>query len=339
MHEPRSMTQARMQELIICPNCKERMHWRSDQVVCPGCLRRFPVVNDIPVLLLEEELAQHDELEHISEHEHKLRQSAYFDRTELAEFEMTRPRNAPRLYQWLLVEKSRRSVAGIEPFVGNLVLTVCGGSGMDADFLAERGAEVIASDISLGAALRCRERARRYGLRITSIVADVENLPFRDKSIDIVYVHDGLHHLRRPLDGLDEMTRVASRWISITEPAKARVTAFAVRLGLAKEYEEAGNRVRRLSTSELEDMLRSKGFAAVHISRYAMYYPHKPGGIFAALSRPAIFPLIKWLWRAGNFCLGHFGNKLSVVATRVQAGTAFDVVAGPRATATAEEPR
>jgi len=314
------------------------MQWGVDQVLCPTCLRRFPVVDGIPVLLLEQELAQHDELEHISEHEHKLRQSVYFDRTELAEFETTRPRNAPRLYRWLLLEKSRRSVSGIEPLAGNLVLTVCGGSGMDADFLAERGSEVIASDISLGAALRCRERAWRFGLRITSIVADVENLPFQDKSIDIVYVHDGLHHLRRPLNGLDEMTRVASSWVSITEPAKARVTAFAVRLGLAKEYEEAGNRVRRLSASELGDMLRSRGFAAVHTSRYAMYYPHKPGAIFAALSRPAIFPLVKWLWRAGNLCLGRFGNKLTVVATRVQAGAATDLLA-TRATPTAEEAR
>jgi ubiquinone/menaquinone biosynthesis C-methylase UbiE len=40
-------------------------------------------------------------------------------------------------------------------------------------------------------------------------VADAERLPFPDRSIDVVYVHDGLHHLARPEAGLAEMTRVA----------------------------------------------------------------------------------------------------------------------------------
>jgi SAM-dependent methyltransferase len=298
-------------ELVVCPICKTEMDWQADQIRCFQCARQFRILDGIPVVLIDEQLSSHDELEH----DHKANQSAYFDRGELAEFEIHRPRHTARLYRWLLQEKFRRSMSGVEPLLpGALALTVCGGSGMDADFLAQRGAHVIASDISLGAARRCRERSRRYGLAIIPIVADVECLPFRDKSIDLVYVHDGLHHLRRPMAGLAEMTRVASRGISITEPAEALLTTVAVRLGLAKEYEEAGNRVCRLRATDLKRALDSLGFDVVHTERYAMYYPHQPGRMFAMLSRPTVFQLVTWLWRLANFVSGRFGNKLAVSA-------------------------
>lgn len=118
---------------------------------------------------------------------------------------------------------------------------------MDAEFLARSGATVISSDISLGAAKRSAERAKRYGLRILPLVADVEHLPFLDRSVDLVYVHDGLHHLEKPLAGIAEMSRVASRAVSVTEPAQAAATRLAVRFGLALEREDAGNRVARVT--------------------------------------------------------------------------------------------
>jgi 2-polyprenyl-3-methyl-5-hydroxy-6-metoxy-1,4-benzoquinol methylase len=161
--------------------------------------------------------AQHDELDHrhgdqghrsTAADEHKAAQSAYGDRTEHAEFEIERPMGAPDLYGFFLKEKLRRS---LEPFNGRLdgwtALVVCGGSGMDAEFLALAGASVISSDLSLGAAHRVRERARRHGVSITPVVADVEHLPFADGSVDLVYVHDGLHHLEDPSAGIADGSR------------------------------------------------------------------------------------------------------------------------------------
>ena len=195
-------------------------------------------------------------------------------------------------------------------------LTVCGGSGMDAEFLAREGARVVASDLSLGAARRTRERARRYGLDITPIVADVERLPFADGTFDLVLVHDGLHHLERPELGLAEMARVARQWVSVTEPARATITAIAVRAGLALDREEAGNAVARLSTSEVVDILRSAGFRPLVAKRYAMYYKHEPGTASRALSRRPIFPLVRASWQVANKLIGWAGNKMVVVAER-----------------------
>src|SRR5207249_11192752 len=113
------------------------------------------------------------------------------------------------------------------------------------------------------------------------IVADVEHLPFADRSVDLVYVHDGLHHLGDPSTGLKEMARVAAKAISVNEPARALATAASVRLGLALEREEAGNLVARLKPHEIQSMLIAQGFRIVCAQRYAMYYRHHPGRVFS----------------------------------------------------------
>jgi SAM-dependent methyltransferase len=201
---------------------------------------------------------------------------------------------------------------------------------MDAEFLAMAGGRVITSDISLGAARRARERARRYGLELVPIVADVEHLPFADQTVDLVYVHDGLHHLERPLAGLSEMARVAGRAVSITEPADAAVTRLAVKLGLSLEREEAGNRVARLTLEEIESALRTAGFGTLRGERYGMYYKHEPGAVFKRLSLPPVLPLVKGAYWAVNAVAGGLGNKLTVQALREEfgAGVARESVAG-----------
>jgi glycosyltransferase involved in cell wall biosynthesis/ubiquinone/menaquinone biosynthesis C-methylase UbiE/uncharacterized protein YbaR (Trm112 family) len=309
----------------VCPVCQEALVSGQDALICSSCGRTYPIVEGIPVLVPDLELTEHDEIDHAHSADqrgprpgsHKASQADHFDRAVAEEFEITRPHGTPRLYEFLLREKFRRATLPIgRELDGASALTVCGGSGMDAEFLARAGARVVASDISLGAARRTRERARRNGLDITSIVADIEHLPFADHSVDVVFVHDGLHHLERPAIGLAEMGRVARRWVSVSEPARAASTAVAIRAGLALEREEAGNVVARLTATEVLKVLRPAGFRPLAAQRYAMYYRHEPGSAFRALSRRWIFPLVRSGWTVGNAIIGRAGNKLVVVATR-----------------------
>jgi len=188
---------------------------------------------------------------------------------------------------------------------------------MDAEFLASRGARVIASDLSLGAARRARERARRYGLAIEPIVAEVENLPFVDRAVDIAYVHDGLHHIENPFAGLTEMTRIARLGLSVTEPADAIATKIAIRLGLALEQEEAGNRVARMRLRGIAQFLNKEGFGVVSSQRYAMYYQHSPGRLIRLLSKPGLLGATQGAVIVGNLLIGRWGNRLGVTATRL----------------------
>lgn len=307
---------------VACPNCRSALTLGTGNLRCDGCAVVYLIVDGIPILLPDPSRANHDELEHDHHgggHEagHKGSQAEFFDHQVAAEFEITRPHDTPRLYQFLMGEKFRRATAPIgQSLAGMTVLTVCGGSGMDAEFLARAGAQVTATDLSLEACRRSSERARRYDLDIRAIVADVERLPFQDGSFDLVLVHDGLHHLEQPEVGLAEMARVARRWVSVTEPAKALATSLLVRLGLALEHEEAGNRVERLAPAEVIEKLRSDGFTPLLAERYAMYYRHQPGSVFRVLSGRLSFPLVRSTWRFGNAVLGRAGNKLVVVAER-----------------------
>lgn len=305
-------------DLLGCPVCKGSLvaGWEGEpSLICTACDARYPFHEEIPILLTSQlrrgVAIPADKLSH------KQRQVAFFDKPSLDDFGITRPRGAPPLYGWLLREKFRRSILGLEDLLpGATVLTICGGSGVDAEFLAHAGARVILSDISLGVILQARERARRFGLELTLVVADAEALPFRDQSVDLVYVHDGLHHLEHPALGLAEMARVARRGVSVSEPAAAAVTAAAVRLRMADAEEEAGNRVRRLTLDEITTDLSARGFQSIQPHRYAMYYRHWPGGAMKLLSAPPLFPLAKATFKAFNGVAGRFGNKLAVQARR-----------------------
>jgi len=314
---------ASLRALLACPECRSNLSWTAHEATCGHCRARYPIEDGIPVLIANRALADHDELDHERGHQHvasdshKERQAAHFDREMAAEFEITRPHGAAPLYTWLLREKFRRAVAPLGARLdGQTVLVVCGGSGMDAEFLHELGAVVITSDISIGAARRARERARRGGFRLLSIVADVERLPAADASVDLVYVHDGLHHLERPESGIAEMARVG-RAVSITEPAQAAGTRLAVTLGLALSREESGNVVARLRPQAISAELERSGFRTISRGRYLMYYRHEPGRIFRALSRRGLFLAARTSWRAGNALFGRFGNKMNVVAKRI----------------------
>jgi len=286
---------------FVCPSCRSRLE-PTVEYVCSGCGRRYPIVDGVAVLVAG--MTEESGL-----------QAAFFDSETDSEFEIERPTGAPPFYGWLLGQKFRRAVRAV-PLDGESVLVVCGGSGMDAEFLANAGAKVVSSDISIGAARRARDRARRHGLSFESIVADVERLPFGDSAFDVVYVHDGLHHIERPLVGLTEMARVARQAVCVTEPADAFATAIAVRIGLALEREEAGNRVARLHLDELRTVLETEGFSVRRADRYAMFYRHEPGPAMRVCSRSVVLPLARYSFRAVNALLGRWGNKLVVQAVR-----------------------
>ena len=300
---------------LACPQCgrivrqdQARMEWP-----CVACGWTGKVVDGIPMLVARPDTAAHDEIDHV----HKARQVAHFDRLAEERFETERPHGAPLLYRFMMAEKFRRAVGPIRPqLVRSSALIVCGGSGMDAEVFARLGADVTTSDLSLGAARRAAARSARFGIRFASIVADVEQLPYPNNSVDLVAVHDGLHHLGDPFRGLSEMARVARRFVVVTEPARASMTNVATRVGLAHDTEAAGNRVARLDPREVADFLRSRGYAIVRAERYGMYYPHHPGAGFRLLSLPGIFPVVRMGWWIGNAILGRIGNKMVVVAER-----------------------
>lgn len=295
--------------LLACPACRSGLSWTPDEARCEGCGQVYPVIDGIPVLLPPG----------VESDAHKQAQAEFFDHED-PEWEISRPHGSPEVYRWLLEQKFVRSVSSLREILPSATaLTVCGGSGMDAEFLARAGARVLASDLSIGAARRVRARAERYGIELQPVVADAEALPFADGAIDLVYVHDGLHHLSDPLAGLAEMARVARVAVSVNEPAQAAATRLAVRVGLSTDEEEAGNRVERLHPETLAAGLEASGFRVVERRRYAMLYRHRPGPVYRFLSLPPLAGLAKLALRAGAELAGRGGNKFTLQARRREA--------------------
>jgi ubiquinone/menaquinone biosynthesis C-methylase UbiE len=292
-------------DVAVCPNCRAPIARHTEPWSCRACAASFPLeAGGIRVLTFNND-------------PYKQVQADFFDSAVDVEYEIVRPRGTPSFHAWLLREKFRRSIGMVsDELSGASVLTICGGSGLDAEFLAAAGARVLCTDISPGAARRASVRSARFGVGFEVAVADAEALPFPDQSFDFVYVHDGLHHLERPLRGVAEMARVAQRGVCITEPARAVLTRLAVRVGISTNQEEAGNTVERLTEPELRQILAAAGFGAQRASRYLMYYRHEPGLPARALSATIPGAAARVAFRAVNAVAGRAGNKLTVQAVR-----------------------
>jgi len=233
------------------------------------------------------------------------------------EFEIGRPHNCGRLYQFLMEHKLRTGLNMLElELGGRSVLEVCCGSGMMSEKFARAGAVVTASDFSPAAISRARERAKRHQFSARFVVADAENLAFPDRSFDIVAVHDGLHHLDAPRRAIIEMARVGRQAVLILDPARAALTRLAVRLGVAVEVEEAGNEVKRVVPREVAATLGKEGYHDVRWQRTLMYYPHRPFGWFRWFDSAPAFAAFRAAFWCTNLACGRWGNKLALVARR-----------------------
>jgi ubiquinone/menaquinone biosynthesis C-methylase UbiE len=91
------------------------------------------------------------------------------------------------------------------------VLEIACGRGGFTTLLGSRAAQVFGADFSAAALQIARKTAMRRGTNGASITltqADAENLPFADRSFDVIISCETIEHLQHPLDGLKEMARV-----------------------------------------------------------------------------------------------------------------------------------
>ena len=98
----------------------------------------------------------------------------------------------------------RATVEAIAPGPGQRILDLAAGTGTSSAVLAERGAYVVPSDISLG--MLRQGRVQQPGLDF--VAGDALALPFPDDTFDAVTISYGLRNVERTLAALKEMHRV-----------------------------------------------------------------------------------------------------------------------------------
>ncbi len=232
------------------------------------------------------------------------------------EFEIDRPHNAGRLYNFLINYKFQKAMEVLPfPIKGLSALDICCGSGMISEYYAKKGAKVSGIDLSPEAVERASIRSKRYDFQAEFKIADSTNLPFPDNSFDIVSVHDGLHHLDTPKKAVKEMARLAKKGVIIIEPVKALITELSILLGVSLRYEGA-DFVYRFNKDELTSWLKEFGIKRVLIKRYIMYYPHQPGRFFRIFDNVVLFYIVKKIFEIVNMLVGKSGNKIQVIGLK-----------------------
>ena len=114
----------------------------------------------------------------------------------------------PSMVETFLLPLGPRLVAACEIEPGMRVLDVAAGTGNASIPAAERGAEVVASDLTPELFEAGRSRAEAAGVDLEWIEGDAENLPFADGSFDVVMSSVGAMFAPRHRAVADELVRV-----------------------------------------------------------------------------------------------------------------------------------
>jgi len=203
---------------LECPKCKgqkfklkvakENKEIRAGTITCIKCSSKYKVVSGIPNFLLdpgkiEAEKQGWDKLS---------RAEGWHEITDDYLLELPLPQKSVENLQWdrhannffFLLDR-------LEPLKGKHVLDMGSGRCWSSRYLTKRGAEVIALDILTDKAvgLLAAEPLMKYDKTyFERILADMDKLPFKDNSFDIVFFTGTLHHSTDLFNTLSEAYRV-----------------------------------------------------------------------------------------------------------------------------------
>ncbi len=162
--------------------------------------------------------------------------------------------------------------------------------GSDAHYLASKGADATATDIS-DALLR---EGAEMGFIAKFSKENAEALSFGDNTYDFVLCKESYHHFPRPMKALYEMLRVARKGVVLLEPVDhyvftnffaaffrgilQAINALGVfKLLFGKEikrhtYEEVGNYVYKISEREMEKVALGLNYPCVAFKGLNIYH-------------------------------------------------------------------
>jgi SAM-dependent methyltransferase len=118
---------------------------------------------------------------------------------------------------------------------GDTVLDAGCGQGALSVMLAQKGAIVSGTDISVPNIEASKSYASEVGLPVNFQVADLENLPFPDNSFDVVVCSHVLEHIPDFDKGLQEIFRVAKKRVVFAVPTIENLCSW-VQVGGGQYY-------------------------------------------------------------------------------------------------------
>jgi ubiquinone/menaquinone biosynthesis C-methylase UbiE len=198
---------------------------------------------------------------------------------------------------------------------------ICGvGGGADLQFWIEHLPldHCHALDFSIEAIRATQRRLRHHSVskRVEYLKADIECIPLKDNSVDLVIASQVLHHTLDPAQACKEMFRVARRGVLLLEPANTMMVSMLKRIGLARATEDAGNVVLRFRKSDFESYLHGCD-CSVQYRTYLFYdHPILERNLGRYFNFAGGIPVLKTLYSLTDRLMFPLRSKCAVLLTK-----------------------
>lgn len=179
-------------EIKTEPDAQGQLH---EFLVNPKTSRRFPIREDIPILLDDVQISGSNK-----------RYQALYDR--MAPLYDVSTWLYSRWKRMSVEERLREYLDELEIKAGDRVLEVSVGTGRNLQFLPH-GARFFGLDISWGMLRQCQRSASKWKLDLSLFMGMAECLPFKDEAFDVVFHFGGINFFNDRAAAIREMIRVA----------------------------------------------------------------------------------------------------------------------------------
>ena len=181
----------------------------------------------------------------------------------------------------------------VKAYPGATWMTIGDGRyGCDAYFLAQHGADVLATSLSDQTLSIAHQRGYIEKFRADN----AERLAAADDSHDFVLCKESYHHFPRQAIAFYEMLRVSRRAVILIEPQETSIKLLdhakqvikkVIRHDKTAVFEESGNFVYKVDIGEIEKMMTALNYQMIAVCRFNDFYhprlSHRP---FASRSLP-----------------------------------------------------